>query len=302
MMLRAGVAVAPVLALFVLAGCGGGASSSPDAKPSGGPPPGGWPKPVNGKLTAAMCGLLTSADYEKYGHMRLAALDTKRLPNGPNVVGCGYQGEDGLTLNLQPGVVPAGLLYKMDLEKHAHDRGASAPAPASKVVPGADESWYDVAGDNVAGATVYELELRRGSLVADLKLGWLKEKGERDPRTILTGLAGLLLKRTTIGTSGAGTYRTLHYTVRGHGRLRRLSYMNPNTADMTDKENVKLPWSTDFPIVELGQSQPGAQLTAVADMKPLVPPPPLSCTVTAGHRQVAQDTESGTVSCTGSLS
>src|SRR4051794_20872583 len=37
---------------------------------SGGPPPGGWPQPVNGQLTTNMCGLLTNADYAKYGHER----------------------------------------------------------------------------------------------------------------------------------------------------------------------------------------------------------------------------------------
>ncbi|HEY3686232.1 MAG TPA: hypothetical protein VGL93_24580 [Streptosporangiaceae bacterium] len=301
-MRRTCAAAAAVLALSLVAGCGGGAASPSGAKPSGGPPPGGWPKPVNGKLTAAMCGLLTGDDYQRYGHMRLGSTGETRLASGPNVVGCSYQGEDGLTLNLQPGVLPAGLLYKMDLTKHEHDRGAGAPAPATKVVPGADESWYDLAGDNVPGGQqVYELELRRGSLVADLKLGWLKTKGERDPRTILTGLAALLLKRTTIGGPGAGTYRTLHYAVRGHGTLRLLTYANPNTADSIDKKNVKLPWSTDFPIVEQGTSQPQPQLTAAANFTPLGPPPPVACTITVNHKQIAQDAETATATCTGSL-
>ena len=136
--------------------------------------------------------------------------------------------------------------------------------------------------------------------MADLKLGWLREKKESDPRTILTGLAGLILKRTRVGATGKGTYRTVRYRVRGHGTARTLSYTDPNTGDTTTKHHVRLPWETSFPMAELGDAQPPLQVTAMAP-----PPkgvgmlPALTCTVTVGGKQVATETQQGVATCTG---
>jgi len=294
-------ALLSVLVLLpALAACGGGSSA---AKPGGGPPKGGWPTPVNGKLTAAMCGLLTDDDYQKYGHTRLGQIGAKRLDTGPNVVACQYQGDDGLTLNLQRGTVPAHLVYRLDAARHADARGKGAAAPLTNVVPGADESWFDVAGDNVAaGNRAYELEFRRGSLVTTLELGWLKGNDEKEPQRILTGLATLVMRRTKVGTSGPDITPTLTYKVRGHGRAELLSYLRPDTAETVEKHNVKLPWSASFPIPELGSAQPPLQLNATAKRPPgAFVLPGMSCAITLDGRQVVSNDGMGTASCLGSL-
>lgn len=292
-----------VLALPLLAACGGGGHPT-GASPSGGPPPGGWPKPVNGKLTAAMCGLLTDADYEKYGHMRLSRLSAGRADTvGPNVVACGYQGDDNLELNLQPGILAAHLIFTEDTKRHKKERGAGAAAPSVNVVPGADESWFDVAGNNVPGGqNEYELEFRRGALVATLQLGFLADKKQADPRTLLTGLATLVMKRTDAGASGPGTFRTVHYRVTGHGVANSIQYTDPNTLQVKEKKNVHLPWSKDIPYAERGAGQMDVILSAIAFPKPPIPAPAITCSVTTEHRAPVTNTGTGSADCQGSLS
>lgn len=292
-----------ILALPLLAACGGGPSSN-TASPSGGPPPGGWPKPVNGKLTPAMCGLLTEDDYEKYGRMRLGKISAKRADDvGPNVVGCLYTGDDSLELNLQPGYVAAHLIYKQDLREHEKDRGAGAAAPATDVVPGADESWFDLSGDTPPGGhNEYQLEFRRGSLVTTLQLGFLDGSKQVNPKTVLTGLARLVMRRTNAGTSGPGTFRTVHYRVSGHGVAQQVLYTDPNTLQVKEKKNVHLPWTTAIPYGEYGAQRMSIQLNALAFPKGLVPAPALTCTVTTEHRAPITNTGVGSALCQGSLS
>lgn len=298
-------AASALLALPLLAACGGGGGPvTGAASPKGGPPPGGWPKPVHGKLTPAMCGLLTDADYQKYGRTRMGRISAKRADDvGPNVVGCLYQGDDSLELNLQPGYVAGHLIYQGDLRQHEKDRGHGAAPPAKKVVPGADESWFDLAGDSVPGGhPEYQLEFRRGALVTTLQLGFLDGAKKVDPRVVLSGLAQLVMKRTNAGASGPGTYRTVHYRIRGHGMAQLLMYTDPNTLALKQKKHVRLPWSTDIPYGERAAAQLSVQLTVLEPPSGLAPAPPLTCSVTTEHHAPIEDTGTGTASCQGSLS
>ena len=97
-------------------GDGGGITGA--VKAAGGPPAGGWPQPVNGQLTPAMCGLLTDADYAKYGHERLPVDSQKRVDGQPNAVDCLYTTEDDLNLSLQPTAQSAKVAYAAGLADH----------------------------------------------------------------------------------------------------------------------------------------------------------------------------------------
>lgn len=304
MRIRTARALLPaVLALPLLAACGPFGHSAAPASPSGGPPPGGWPKPVNGKLTPAMCGLLTDADYEKYGRQLLGKISAKRADDvGPNVIGCLTTGDDSLQLNLQPGYVAAHLVFKQDLRDHEKDRGAGAAAPAMNVLPGADESWFDLAGDSLPGGhKEYQLEFRRGALVATLQLGFLDGSKKVAPKTVLTGLAKLVMQRTNAGTSGPGTFRTVHYKVAGHGTAEQILYTDPNTLQVKTKKHVHLPWTMAIPYGEYGSQRLSVQLSALAFPKGLVAAPALTCSVTTEHHPPITSTGVGSALCQGSL-
>jgi hypothetical protein len=83
---RLPVSVLSLALMIALAGCGltgidrpiGGEARGGGAGAAAGPPPGGWPQPENGRLTDKMCGLLTDADYAKFGHRRLPRVSEKR--------------------------------------------------------------------------------------------------------------------------------------------------------------------------------------------------------------------------------
>lgn len=292
-----------VVALPLLVACGSG-GGHPAGSPSGGPPPGGWPKPVNGKLTPAMCGLLTDADYQRYGRMRMGRISAKRSAElGPNVATCLYQGDDSLELNLQPGIVSGHLIYMEDLRRHENDRPRAATPPSTDVVPGADESWFDLAGDDVPGGhPEYQVEFRRGALVTTLQLGFLDGAKKVDPQTMLSGLAQLVMKRASTGTSGPGTHRTVHYRVHGHGVAKLLMYTDPNSMNVRKKKHVHLPWSTAIPYGERGAAQQNVQLTALEPPTGFAPAPTLTCTVTTEHHAPIENTGPGSATCQGSLS
>jgi Mycobacterium membrane protein len=256
--MKRGVAVACALVL-ALAGCGtklpGGHSAA--AKPSGGPPPGGWPQPVNGQLTTQMCGLLTDADYAKYGHERLPMVSEKRVDNEPNAIDCLYTVEDELSLNLQPTAEAAKLTYDAGLKNHK-ERLTEDSRPtvlAENVVPGSDQSWFDYWTLGTAGSkyTEYEISVRRGSLIVGMTLSGLKGKKEQDPRVLLSGLAGLVLQRIpAVGKTDTGKTQKARFSVVGPGRAKQIIYNDPTTSKTVTLKNVKLPWHVERPLVTLG--------------------------------------------------
>jgi hypothetical protein len=225
---------------------------------SGGPPPGGWPQPVNGQLTTNMCGLLTNADYAKYGHERLPAVSQKRVENEPNAVECMYMTSDELTMNVQPTIESARLEYAESLKDHkqrlAEDHRASILA--TNVVPGADESWFDYWTIGTSGSkyTEYEIRVRRHALIVGIVLSGLKGKHEQDPRVVLSGLAGLVLQRIpNVGLTDTGKTLKARFSVIGQGRAKQIVYSDPSTSKSTTLKNVKLPWHVDKSLITLGR-------------------------------------------------
>jgi hypothetical protein len=267
--MRRGVAVACAL-MLALAGCGtklpGGHSA---AKPSGGPPPGGWPQPVNGQLTTQMCGLLTDADYAKYGHQRLPMVSEKRVDNEPNAVACLYTVEDELTLNLQPTAEAAKLTYDAELRDHKRRlvEDSRPTVLAENVVPGSDQSWFDywTLGTANSKYTEYEISVRRGSLVVGMILSGLKGKKEQDPRVVLSGLAGLVLQRIpAVGRTDTGKTQKARFSVLGPGRAKQITYNDPTTSKTVTLKNVKLPWHVEKPLVTLGSPMVMFTLNAIS--------------------------------------
>lgn len=266
--MKRGAALACALAL-VLTGCG---TKSPSgggggAKPNGGPPPGGWPQPVNGQLTTQMCGLLTDADYAKYGHQRLPMVSEKRSDTEPNAVDCLYMTEDELSLNLQPTAESAKLTYEGKLKDHK-DRLTEDKRPtvlAENVVPGTDQSWFDywTLGTANSKYTEYEISVRRGSLLVGMILSGIKGKTEQDPRVLLSGLAGLVLQRIpNVGKTDTGKTQKARFAVIGSGRARQIVYNDPASSKTVTLKNVKLPWHVDKPLVTLGSPMVMLNLTA----------------------------------------
>jgi hypothetical protein len=252
-----------------LAGCGTGASGDDKGKKDAGPPPGGWPQPVNGQLTTQMCGLLTNADYAKYGHERLPSVSQKRVDGAPNAIDCMYMTSDDLSLALQPTAEAARVQYSQGLKDHKNRmREDDRPSIlATNVVSGADESWFDFWTLGTANSKFkeYEVDARRGSLLVTITLSGLKGKNEKDPRTLLSGLAGLVLQRIpNVGRTDTGTTQKARFTVVGSGRARQIVYNDPTTAKTITLKNVRLPWHVDRPVVNTGQGQIIFNLNAVA--------------------------------------
>jgi hypothetical protein len=244
--------------LLALAGCGtkttGGGGGGAAAA---GPPAGGWPQPVNGRLTTKMCGLLTDADYAKYGHERLASVSQKKVDDLPNAIDCLYMTEDDLDLNLQPTAEAAKLSFAAALKAHkerlAEDQRSTVLA--QNVVPGADESWFDywTLGTADSKFTEYEIRVRRGSLLVGITLSGLKGKKEQDPRVLLSGLAGLVLQRIpAVGKTDTGRTHRAKFTVIGPGRAKQITYNDPTTQKGVTLKNVKLPWHVEKPLVATG--------------------------------------------------
>jgi hypothetical protein len=249
--------------LLALAGCGtkaneggGGGGGGGGGAQAAGPPPGGWPQPENGRLTTKMCGLLTDADYAKYGHERLPSVSQKKIDDLPNAVDCMYMTEDELTLDLQPTAEAAKLSFASTLSDHKR-RLTEDQRPtvlAQNVVPGAAESWFDYWTLGTAGAkyTEYELHVRRGALLVGITLSGLKGKKEQDPRTLLSGLAGLVLQRIpTVGKTDTGRMQQVRFTVLGSGRAKEISYNDLASNKTVKLKNVKLPWHAEKPLPAL---------------------------------------------------
>jgi hypothetical protein len=285
--MKRGAAVVCALVL-ALAGCGtklpGGHSA---AKASGGPPPGGWPQPVNGQLTTQMCGLLTDADYAKYGHERLPMVSEKRSDNEPNAVDCLHMTQDDLTLNLQPTAEAAKLTYDARLRDHKHRlvEDGRPTVLAENVVPGSDQSWFDywTLGTANSKFTEYEIGVRRGSLIVSMILSGLKGKKEKDPRVVLSGLAGLVLQRIpSVGRTDTGKTQKARFSVTGPGRAKQIVYNDPATSKTVTLKNVKLPWHVEKPLVTLGSPMVMFTLNATSNS----PMAALGCSISVDGQTV----------------
>jgi hypothetical protein len=280
--------------LLALAGCGtkvgGGSGGGGGGAQAAGPPAGGWPQPENGQLTTKMCGLLTDADYAKYGHERLPVVSQKKVDDQPNAVDCLYMTNDELNLNLQPTAESAKLSFGATLEDHkkrlAEDQRATILA--QNVVPGAAESWFDYWTLGTAGSkfTEYEIQVRRGALLVGITLSGLKGKSEQDPRVLLSGLAGLVLQRIPdVGKADTGRMQQARFTVLGSGRAKEITYNDPSTQKAVTLKNVKLPWHTEKPLLALNEPFVLLNLSAINS----TPMAALGCGISVDGQTVVQE-------------
>jgi hypothetical protein len=265
-------------------------ASGGDKKPADGPPAGGWPQPVNGQLTTTMCGLLTDADYARYGHQRLPVVSQKRVENQPNAIDCLYTTSDELSLYVQPNAQTAKLQYAEGLKDHKA-RLAEDQRPtvlATNVVPGADESWFDYWTLGTAGSkfTEYQISVRRRALIVGITLSGLKGKKEKDPRELLAGLAGLVLQRIpNVGVSDTAKSHMTRFSVIGAGRAKQILYNDPTTLAPITLKNVKLPWHVDKPMIATGQPMVMLSLSATST----APMAPIGCNISVdGQTAVRQ--------------
>ena len=291
-----------LLCALVITGCGTKAPGHSDGGGGGvkaaGPPAAGWPQPVNGRLTEQMCGLLTDADYTRYGHERLPSVSQKRVDGAPDAIDCLYMTEDELNLSLQPTAESAKLAFAAGLREHK-SRMTEDHRPsilAQNIVPGADESWFDfwTLGSADSKYQEHEIQVRRGSLTVGITLSGLKGKQEKDPREVLTGLAGLVLQRIpNAGRADTGVTQKVRYTVTGHGRARLLNYFDPSTGKSVQLKNVRLPWKMDKPLVNTGQTLIPLMVTAqsAAQMTPV------GCTIAAAGKSLADEHNIGFALC-----
>jgi hypothetical protein len=265
------------------------------------PPPGGWPQPEGGRLTEKMCGLLTEADYARFGHRRLPSVSEKLSEAGTNRVDCLYMTNDELWLDLQPTAESARLVLAADFRTHkrrmAQDERQSVLA--TSVVPGADASWYDYAtlGSDSGPHQEHELRLRRGSLLVGITLSGIKGKSEQDPRTVLTGLAALVLQRIPdVGKTDTGRTHKVTYQVLGAGRATSITYSDPTAGKAVTRRNVRLPWRLVLPLGETGR--PGTPL--VLNAASTAPLASLGCRISVDGRTVAAEPrQGGLVFCQG---
>lgn len=277
--------------LLALAGCGtktnGGGGG--DSAQAAGPPAGGWPQPDNGRLTTKMCGLLTDADYAKYGHKRLPVVSEKKVDDLPNAINCLYMTEDELSLDLQPTAEAAKLSFGATLDDHkkrlAEDQRATVLA--QNVVPGAAESWFDywTLGTGDSKFTEYEIQVRRGALIVGIILSGLKGKKEQDPRVLLSGLAGLVLQRIpAVGKADTGRMQQAKFTVVGPGRAKEITYNDPTSQKSVTLKNVKLPWHAEKPLLALNAPFVMLNLSAVSSNAMV----PIGCSISVDGETLVQ--------------
>jgi hypothetical protein len=281
----------PLVLTAVLTACGSGSpGGDKGGGGNGGPPKGGWPQPVNGQLTPQMCGLLTDDDYAKYGHERLPVISQKRVDNAPNAIDCLYTTSDELDLSLQPTAEAAKVQYAAGLKDHK-ERLSENSRPtilATNVVQGADESWFDywTLGTADAKFKEYEISVRRGSLVVGIVLSGIKGEHEKDPRTVLTGLAGLVLQRIpNVGRADTGKTHKAEFVVAGAGRAKQIVFNDPTSGEVTTLKNVKLPWHVEKPLINTGQAQIMLNLTAVSS----TPMAAIGCNISVDGQTVVQE-------------
>ena len=296
--MKRGISCALSALALALAGCG---VTGADA--TAGPPPGGWPQPAGSEVTAAMCGLLTDADYEELGHDRRAKV-SGAVDDQENSLDCRYRSGDDMTLSLQPTADFAKYVFAAGLTDHK-DRLAGAHRPTglvNAVVGAADESWFDdrTPGTAGAGPVAHELRLRRGSLILGITLSGVRGTKEKDPRSVLISLAGLVLRRLPhVGVTDTGTTHKIQYEVIGTGTAASIGW-----EDYTGIQgggtvtNARLPWLRTIPVGSADGLQPATPTLRAQASSPTAK---IACYVLADGVPVAAQRSTGSVDCRGTL-
>jgi hypothetical protein len=298
--MRRGVAITLGCALLlVLAGCrltsGGDVQSRP--------PAGGWPQPAGTRVTSAMCGLLTDADYARLGHDRKPSTSGS-VRDRTNTLDCLYESTDEMTLSLEPTAAVAKYVFAADLRDHRKQlaEGRRRSNLASGVVGPADESWFDdwSAGTDGSGAVAHEIRVRRGALVLGITLSGDRGKKEGDPRSVLVDLADLVLRRLPhVGVRDTGTTHRIEYELIGSGKATSVYWDDYTGIETSGRaEKLPLPWST---VVEMAAPE------GVTPEPPVLhaeggPNAKLTCLIFVDGEPVAgQKSHKGVVECQGVL-
>jgi hypothetical protein len=192
-----------------------------------------------------MCGLLTKADYAALGHVRRPSMSSM-VHDSTNTLDCTYQSIDAMTLSLKPTAEAARYYFAADLEDHRRQL-ASGHRPsvlAKNVVALADESWFDNWAVGTAEQNAHEIRVRRGALVLGITLSGVRGKKEGDPRSVLTALAELVLRRLPhAGTKDTGTNHKVEYEVVGLGRATSIWWEDfTGISSGGSVENTRIPW------------------------------------------------------------
>ncbi|WP_033323710.1 MmpS family transport accessory protein [Actinomadura atramentaria] len=281
-------------AALLAAGCGGSDGGGPKTTAVKAPA-GGWPQPSGGRVTEAMCGLLTPEDYAGYGHQMLQPFTPKI--NG-TVLSCEGMVADAFTVDLQPTIQAGKLVYSKTLQDHKDrlQEDARRTILANNVVQGADESWFDywTLGTEGTQFTEYEINARRGALVVDITLSGIHGKNEKDPKTVLTGLAGLVLQRLPgVGAKDTGTTHKVRFEVTGSGKASQIMYTDPAATKSVTVKNVKLPWSKELPFVPQAGAQMPFNLSAYTNgfMKPV------GCRISVDGQELKRQDSTTTATC-----
>jgi hypothetical protein len=280
-----GVLVAVVGAL-VLAGCGP-ATVHRFSADSVLVPPGGWPRPVDGKLTEQLCGLLTSGDLVR---QRLPAeVVAPRLDLSALI--CGNLSTQ-YWLILLPNAESAGILFTAQraAEQKVPDGTGITRQSSTGVVPGAQDSVL-VASDLGTGHGHSTVAVaKRGALVVIVRL-----TGDDPGRPAVAGvLAALLLNRAPdLGRADTGPTLTVSYKVTGSGTAAQLDYRDPVAGTVVLRANVPLPWSLTLPYVRV--TRENVPLFGV-DAVPARDGQRLGCKLVAGDL-VREDSDNGSVHC-----
>jgi hypothetical protein len=288
--------IAGGLSALALAGCG-----VTGAGATAGPPSGGWPQPSGSQVTADMCGLLTDADYDKAGHDRRAKI-SGTVDGQANSLGCRYRSGDAMTLSLQPTADFAEYEFAAGLTDHRRRLAGShrRSGLVSGVVGAADESWFDDSAPGTAGPVAHELRLRRGSLILGITLGGVRGKGEKDPRGVLVGLAGLVLQRLPhVGAKDTGTAHKIQYEVIGTGTAASISWEDYTGIQGGGRlANTRLPWLHAIPVGAADGVQPATPTLHVEASSPTAK---IACVILSDGVPVAARRSTGVVDCRGEV-
>jgi hypothetical protein len=293
-----------VLALLATGGCGlfSGGGEGDGEKPAA-PPPGGWPQPVDGRVNEKMCDLLTEADYRRYGHTRFPYSSRELSGAAANKVTCTATAGDSFEVAVLPTAAAAKIEYAGELRLHKK-RMQDDQRPtilATGLVPGADESWFDywTLGTEGSKFKEHEIRVRRGSLLFSITLSGIRGEREQDPRTVLTGLAGLVLQRLPgVGAKDTGRTLAVAYELTGQGRAKTVQYFDAAAGKSVTRRNVKLPWHVEVPFVPLEHGGTSFQLSAQsAD-----PVAGIGCRISVGGKLLAEQTGLGLALCVGNYS
>jgi hypothetical protein len=226
-----------------------------------------WPQPVDGRLTAAMCGLLVPADLH-------ASVDPVPAPPRLDVDDLACQlGQLHYTLDLQPNAESAGLL--LDQRRKS---AVTVPDPGPQIVRDEVDGAQDSMRIDRAGGSDLVLA-RRGALLVTLQCHDCGVEA-----AALPDLAAAILRRSPdTGATDTGPTRTLRYDVEGFGAtVDHLRYRDPLGLDNDEMElkNVQLPYTSSLRYVTVGsQTQISAYVEAWNDAGDAAGRP-LGCTLT----------------------